>query len=724
MLTGRAVGSVAAVWVVLGLLLAVPTYSQPADVADGNEVVVEAPAENAADHEAPEDYIWDSSAVIPIVLDGNAITAETAGAIVEGCKVTIVSGGAYSLSGVLDDGQVIVDCKDKKIVRLILNGAHIGCSWSAPVIVENAKKTIIVLAEDTENYLADGRTAQLEDAQVNEPNAVIFSKDNLTICGAGRLTVAANVNDAISSKDGLIIAGGVIDIDAVDDGVRGKDYLVIRGGTMTIKAGGDGLKSDNRVDATKGYVSIESGVITIVSIADAIQAATDVLISGGTLALTAGGGSRNRGGVNPEAKGLKAGVSVVVEGGQITVDSYDDAVHSNGRVTVRAGALALATRDDAMSAAGALEIAGGDLSVTKSYEGLEGLTVAIDDGYVQIVSDGDAISAETDVTISGGEIILTSGGGSNAKIGATLSAKGVKAAGNVTIDGGRLTVNAADDALHADGDVTIDGGAFVLSSGDDGIRAGANLVINDGDIQIVKSYEGLESADADIVINGGLISIVSSDDGINVSAGGDMGMPGGQPGQPGQPTQPTQPTRPGRGGLGTAAIACCLYIHGGYLVVNAAGDGLDSNGSIVMTDGMVLVNGPTANNNGALDHSSFTLTGGFLLAAGSSGMAQAPSTTSTQCSILVTFNTTLPGGTLFHVRSSTGQDIVTFAPTKPYSSVAFSSDRLIEGATYDVYYGGASTGIVCDGLYENGVYTPGTQYTRFTITGTVTNVRR
>jgi hypothetical protein len=152
------------------------------------------------------------------------------------------------------------------------------------------------------------------------------------------------------------------------------------------------------------------------------------------------------------------------------------------------------------------------------------------------------------------------------------------------------------------------------------------------------------------------------------------------------------------------------------------GDGIDSNGSIAMTGGVVLVDGPTANDNGALDHSSFKMTGGFIVAAGSSGMAQATSTTSTQYGILLTFNTTLPAGTLVHIQNSSGEDVLSFVPTKQYSSVAFSSQKLVKGSTYDVYYGGSSTGTVSDGLYRDGTYTPGTKFASFTISGVVTNV--
>jgi hypothetical protein len=149
------------------------------------------------------------------------------------------------------------------------------------------------------------------------------------------------------------------------------------------------------------------------------------------------------------------------------------------------------------------------------------------------------------------------------------------------------------------------------------------LEINSGDINITKSYEGIESAI--ITINGGNIHITSSDDGLNVAGGNDgSGMmmgpgrggggrgQGGMPGQPGGQVQSSdasdqaggdlQPSgMMGQDGFATSGGSYYLHINGGYIVVDAAGDGLDSNGSIEMTDGVVIVNGPTENMNGALD---------------------------------------------------------------------------------------------------------------------------
>ena len=158
-------------------------------------------------------------------------------------------------------------------------------------------------------------------------------------------------------------------------------------------------------------------------------------------------------------------------------------------------------------------------------------------------------------------------------------------------------------------------------------------------------------------------------------------------------------------------------------MVDAGGDGLDANGSIVMTDGIVLVNGPTERMNGALDYDGgFSISGGFLVAVGSAGMAQAPDASSSQNALLLGFNGSLPAGSLIHIQNSSGEDVLTFAPTKPIQAIAFSSAELVTGETYDVMYGGSSTGTVNGGLYEGGSYSGGTEYTSVTLSDSVTIV--
>jgi len=516
-----------------------------------------------------------------IKFNGKSITVSGSGATASGSKLTVTSAGTYSISGSLTDGQIIVNTLDEEAVELILNGVSITNSSGSAINIISAKETVIVLADNTENYVTDGSSYVFEDTTSDEPNAAIFSKDDLTISGSGSLTVKGNYNDGIACKDGIIITGGNITVNAVDDGIRGKNYIIVKDGDIAVNAKGNGLKSDNEEDTTMGYISVDAGIINI-------------------------------------------------------------------------------------------------------------------------TSTGDAVTAQTDIKISGGAFTLTSGGGSSASFNESISAKGIKAVAGVTVDGGTFSVSSADDALHSNGSIIINSGSFTLASGDDGIHADSSVEINGGEISITKSYEGIEGAV--ITINEGDIQIVSSDDGLNVAGGNDgSGI-----------------NRPGGGGFNPSGNYW-LYINGGYIVINAVGDGIDINGSIEMTDGALIVNGPTSNANGALDYdASFKISGGFFAAAGSSGMAQAPGTTSSQNSIMLTFKSSQKAGSLVHIQTTGGEGILTFAPSKAYQSIVLSSPDLIKGSSYDVYLGGSSTGTVTDGLYLNGTYTPGTKNTTFTVSGVVT----
>ena len=285
----------------------------------------------------------------------------------------------------------------------------------------------------------------------------------------------------------------------------------------------------------------------------------------------------------------------------------------------------------------------------------------------------------------------------------TESAKGLKAGADITIMAGRFNINSADDSIHSNANLTINGGSFLLTSGDDGMHADSTLTINQGEINITQSYEGIESAV--LTINDGTIHVTSSDDGLNAAGGNDGSSVGGRPGQ----------------NMFDASGDYQLNINGGYLYVDAFGDGLDINGPIEMTNGVVIINGPTANNNGPVDYSiSFNITGGYLLAVGSSGMAQAPSDTSTQYALMYNFDTVQAAGLLVHIETQSGKEILTFEPNKEYQSVLLSSSELQKGETYVVYAGGSSTGSVTDDLYAGGVYTPGTRVTSLTISSIVT----
>ena len=405
--------------------------------------------------------------------------------------------------------------------------------------------------------------------------------------------------------------------------------------------------------------------------------------------------------------------------------NYNDGIASKDGLTIASGTIAVASADDGIRGKDYLIVDDGDITVNAGGDGLKSDNaddaalgyVSIENGVIRVTSGGDAITAETGVSVKAGQITLSSGGGYQASLDADTSAKGIKGVASVEIDGGTFVIDSSDDAIHSNDSIVINGGTFELATGDDGMHADATLTINGGDTSITHSYEGIESAV--ITINGGNIHLVSSDDGLNV-AGGSEGSGMGQPPAPGG-----RPGRPGGAGQDTFTYTGeqYLYINGGYVAIEAAGDGIDVNGTIAMTDGVVIVNGPIQQMNSALDYDAFfNITEGFLVAAGSSGMAQAPGAASTQNSLLLNFNGTLQAGTLVHLQTSEGQEVLTFAPAKQYQSIVFSSPTLVSGSTYDVYYDGSSTGTAQDGLYQGGEYAPGTKYGSFTVSSVVTTM--
>ena len=164
-----------------------------------------------------------------------------------------------------------------------------------------------------------------------------------------------------------------------------------------------------------------------------------------------------------------------------------------------------------------------------------------------------------------------------------------------------------------------------------------------------------------------------------------------------------------------------IFVNGGYTAIHANGDGIDSYRSINMSDGTVIIHGPTSNFNGAIDYQgNFQISGGVLVGAGSAGMAEAPDPTSTQFSILLNFNTTIQSETLFHIQTSDGSVILTFKPEKQYQSIVFSSPELENGIGLDVYSGGSSTGSVKDGMFTGGIYSPGTKLGNVSLSSIVT----
>lgn len=599
---------------------------------------------------------------------GTETTVEGQGAEVSNNKVTITKAGTYSVSGKVEDGQIIVNAGDEDKVYLILNGVDINCSNSEPIYVKNAKKAILSLADGTENNITDGETYVFEDESSNDPNAAIFSKDDMTIIGTGKLTVNANYNNGIASKDDLKIQSGNIVVNAKNNGIKGKDCINVTDGNITINSEGDGMKADNTTDETKGYVYIEGGKINITSGQDGIQAETELLIADGEITIKTGGGSEN------STKSNKA------------PNQKPDGMTKGERPTMPDGKIQgePPTLPDGQTQGGQ--------PPELPYGQAQGERPEMPQDMQQPPSNQDTNTNSNNGTST------------NTSTDESTSMKALKATTNIIIDGGTFNIDSEDDSIHSNANAIINGGTFEISSGDDGIHSDTQLNINGGTINISKSYEGIESTS--ININDGSIHVVASDDGINAAGGNDVSTETGMAGN----------DKFSSSGDGLINIA------GGYLYVDASGDGIDANGNIKMAGGTVLVDGPTNNGNGSLDYDgTFDISGGVLVAAGTSGMVQTPSNSSSQKSLNISL-TSQEANTVVNIKSSDGKNILTYAPSKNYSSVIVSTPDIKDNTNYTVSVGGTVKGESKDGLYSDGNYSGGTEIGSETTSNTITNI--
>ncbi|MCA0454107.1 MAG: carbohydrate-binding domain-containing protein [Chloroflexi bacterium] len=396
-----------------------------------------------------------------ITLNGDSISVSGNGAVVDGSTVTITAAGTYTVSGTLTDGQLAVDSEGDGAVTIILNGVNISSSTSAAINIINADSAEIVLADGTQNVVSDAAAYVYANPEDDEPNAAVFSDDDLTISGTGSLTVTGSYNDGIASKDSLTIISGNINVTAADDGIRGKNDLHIIDGTFVVTAGGDGFKADNEDDPALGTMTIDTGSIQVTSGGDALSAETALTVNGGTFMLASGGGSTTVISEDLSAKGVKSGGSIVINAGTFTVDSADDTIHTNGTIALNGGTYTLATGDDAIHADVSIEINGGDIDITRSVEGIEAMSITFNGGDIHLVSSDDGINAAGDL---GTNYLLTFNGGT---IVVNATGDGLDSNGSIAMNGGTVIVHGPTEnfngALDYDGSFAITGGTLVAA---------------------------------------------------------------------------------------------------------------------------------------------------------------------------------------------------------------------------------------------------------------------
>lgn len=380
---------------------------------------------------------YEDSTATHIVLDGSSIEVTGEGAEAADGELIISDEGTYVITGTLDDGQVIVEAEETDKVQIVLKGVSITCSDSAAIYVKEADKVFITLGEDTENMLEDGKEYVQEDD--NHVDGVIFSKSDLTINGNGTLGITGNYQHGIASKDDIVITGGNITITAVKDALNGKDCVKVKDGILALSATeGNGIQSKNAYDATKGYVYICGGEITITECQEGIE-----------------------------------GTAIVIEGGTIDITASDDGLNSASATSEgTSGNAEDETMDMETPAAGTAETA-------ESSEEMTGLTASATMPERQMPSDAT------------GDDAMPHRGGGNGSFGGGGGMFENDSNCYISIAGGTINVDAAGDGIDSNGSIYVSGGTTYVSgptdSGNGGMDYNGTAEITGGTVVVAGS---------------------------------------------------------------------------------------------------------------------------------------------------------------------------------------------------------------------------------------------
>lgn len=405
---------------------------------------------------------------------------------------TIKEAGVYVFSGTLKDGQIIVDAGDTDKVQIVLAGVNIKCADGPAILVKNADKTFITLAEGSENTIADGKTyASTED----QPWGAIFSRDNLTINGSGKLIVKGNHMHGIVSKDDLKVTGGEMEVTAVKDGLRGKDSVRIYDGKITISAKGNGIKSNNEKDEDKGFISIDGGEIDIKDVS---------------------------------SQGIEAYQVAQMTGGILNIDSSNEGIQAK-IVYIKDGTMTINATDDCLNAT--------DSQQTGSESAQDGVSLEIAGGTLNLsTTAGDGLDSNGDLTVSGGTTILQGSSG-GVEVNLDYNGEGLISGGTVIgVGNAQMAQNFGENSTQ--GSILYGGSSY---------KAGTTVTLTDADGKELASIKADRSFSCVLVSAPGMkkgetYTLKIGDDSkeielstivVNEGTSGQMG--GGGPGQGGGP---------------------------------------------------------------------------------------------------------------------------------------------------------------------------------------------
>lgn len=414
---------------------------------------------------------YDASKCEHITLSDAGCTTDSKNVAIEGSRVTITGEGDYLVSGSLSDGMITVDVDKTEKVQLVLDGVDISCSTSAAIYVKSADKVFVTLPDATENTLTNGGSFVAVDD--NNIDAVIFSKDDLTLNGTGKLTVDSPAGHGIVSKNDLVIADGTYDITAACHGMTGKDSVAVADGDFHIQAGEDAIKSDNNDDDTMGSVHILGGTYTLAGESDGSNALNEINISGGKIV------------VEQSGEGIEARI-INISGGEIDITSSDDGLNATDKRQSAKEETADVQAADKKGGRGGMNDNDPEASIN------------ISGGVLRVDAEGDGLDSNGYILVSGGEVYVTgpSHGGDAALdygIDATITGGIVVAAGQ-----GSMAQNFGADSTQ---------GSILVSTQQQN-AAGSDIILLDADggeilaWTMKKSYNSVTISCPEIKSNG------------------------------------------------------------------------------------------------------------------------------------------------------------------------------------------------------------------------------
>ncbi len=622
---------------------------------------------------------------------------------------TITQAGEYTVTGLLSEGQIVVDADDNAEVTIALNGTSITCSSGSPIYIKNADNVKIKSEENTYNCIVDARAeadGNSDNSSSENGNAAIYAACDLKLVGKGALSVTGNYNNGIQSKDDISIKNVTIKVNAVNNAIKGNDEVAIESGEIiAISRKGDGIKTSNSSLSTKekqkGNVIISGGNIDIYAACDGIDAAYGVDVSGDgnlniytdtysdyseAVAADNSGSSASSSGSsisNPDSSASNPGSSASNPGSSASnPGSSNQNQGSSSKSSTNATMMTYTTTANTDNQNNSSVGTPPDMNNAQNNGNMgtpPDMNNTQNNGNMGTPPDMNNSSSNSGNNrdmkgnFSGGNEAANGMPGNNSSGNSSkksYSTKGIKAESEINISGAAINISSTDDGIHANSDsgvletgedgkgiISISGGTITISTGDDGIHADKELNITDGYINVLTSYEGLEAIT--INISGGQSFVYAADDGINACTGDGTSTP-------------------------------LINITGGYVDVTTGSgdtDGIDSNGSYTQSGGMVFVKGGSSSGqvSGSIDvDENITITGGTCVALG--GICETP-VNSVNAYV---FNSVSFNAGSYSVKDSSGNEIISFTLNNSYSNGWICTSALTTNTEYTLYCDGSS----------------------------------